>query len=431
MDICRLHHDYCLVSSGGDAAERELSAVAAAAERHLLDLTHDIWLVLTSDIPELRGDDMVEKLLDASVQENVATLLHVFEYGLLPDDLQAPPAAVEYARRLAQRGVPIVALVRAYRVGHGRFLSWCLDELSGRSPDADLAAAVTSRMIDRSFRYIDRISEQLITAYQQERDHWLLTQTAVRAARVRAMLGDEPVDVMATESALGYRLHQHHLGVVAWVTDTVHGSDGLTRLDRLASTAARALGGQGRPLFVPRDQSLAWIWIPVGEDGGVTADLLSEAFDNGDTLTRMAVGEPAYGVDGFRQTHRQAVRVQDLALAARPGSRMTTFADVGAVALICADVDAARTWVWGTLGDLALNDNPHARLRDTLRTYLVTGSYTGTAELMALHKNSVQYRIRKAEQALGAPIEACHADVELALRACQYLGDTVLRPAGE
>jgi hypothetical protein len=34
MDRRRLHHDYCLVNSGGDAAERELSAVAAAAERH-------------------------------------------------------------------------------------------------------------------------------------------------------------------------------------------------------------------------------------------------------------------------------------------------------------------------------------------------------------------------------------------------------------
>jgi hypothetical protein len=431
MDSRRLHHDYCLVNSGGDAAERELSAVAAAAERHLLDLTHDIWLRLTGDIPELRGDDIVEKLLDASVQENVATLLHVFEHGLVPDDLQAPPAAVEYARRLAQRDVPIVALVRAYRVGHGLFLSWCIDELAGRSPDADLAAAVTSRMIDRSFRYIDRVSEQLITAYQLERDRWLLTRTAVRAARVRAMLGAEPVDVVATESALGYRLHQHHLGVVAWVTDAVHGSDGLTRLDRLASAAARALGDRGRPLFVPRDESLAWVWIPVGGDGSVTQDVLSKAFDNGDATTRLAVGEPAYGVDGFRQTHRQAARAQDLALAARPGRRLTTFADVGAVALICADIDAARTWIWGTLGDLALNDEPHARLRDTLRIYLVTGSYTGTAERMALHKNSVQYRIRRAEEALGAPIEARHADLELALRACQYLGDTVLRTAGE
>ena len=413
---------------GGDAAERELAAVAAAVGQHLLELTHDIWQLLTGDIPELRGEDLVEKLLDASIQANVATLLHMFEHGLVPDDMQAPTAAVEYARRLAQRGVPIVALVRAYRVGHGRFLSRCLDELAGRSREADLAAAVTSRMVDLSFGYIDRISEQVIAAYQQERDRWLLTQTAVRAGRVRAMLGDEPVDVDATESALGYRLRQHHVGVVAWVTDTVHGSDGLARLDRLASGAARALGAHGRPLFVPRDESLAWIWLPV--DGTVSQDALSRAFDDSDTSMRVAVGEPAFGLDGFRQTHRQAARTQDLALAARPGSRLTTFADVGAVALICADVEAARSWVWATLADLAFDAEPQARLRDTLQIFLVTGSYTATAERMMLHKNSVQYRIRKAEEALGAPIEDRRADLELALRACQYLGNAVLRPAG-
>ena len=62
---------------------------------------------------------------------------------------------------------------------------------------------------------------------------------------------------------------------------------------------------------------------------------------------------------------------------------------------------------------------------------LVTGSYTATAERMMLHKNSVQYRIRKAEEGLGAPIENRRADLELALRACQYLGQAVLRPAGQ
>ena len=53
------------------------------------------------------------------------------------------------------------------------------------------------------------------------------------------MLGDKPIDVEATESALGYRLRQHHLGVVAWSPTPSRGSDGLTRLDRLTSAAAR------------------------------------------------------------------------------------------------------------------------------------------------------------------------------------------------
>lgn len=404
--------------------DQELSAVGAAAGARLLELTRDIWRLLTDDIPELRGDHIVEKLLEASVEENVTTLLHVFEHGTAAENVDAPAAAVEYAKRLAQRGVPITALIRAYRIGHGRFLDRCVEEIAERALPAELATAVTARMVEVSFRYIDRITEQLINIYQRERDRWLLTQTAVRAARVRDLLASEPVDVDAAEAALGYRLRQHHLGVIAWVTGEIHGSDGLDRLERLASAASRQLGKRGRPLFVPRDEALAWIWLPLGDD---STGSLGTAFDNDDASTRVAVGEAAYGVDGFRRTHLQATRAQDLALAAQPGDRVTSFADVGAVALICADVAAARSWVWATLGDLAIDDVQHARLRETLWVFLSTGSYIATAERLVLHKNSVQYRIRKAEQGLGAPIEDRRADLELALRTCHYLGQTVLR----
>lgn len=428
MDMGDPPGDDYRMKGGGGAVATELSSVASAVARELPDLSHEIWELLTRDIPELRGDVLVEKLLDASVEENVSTLLHVFEHELVADDIRAPAAAVEYARRLAQRGVPTIALVRAYRVGHGRFLSRCLDELANRSVDRDLASAVASRMVEVSFEYIDRVSEELIAVYQRERDRWLLTQTAVRAGRVRAILGGNSVDVDPTESALGYRLRQHHLGVIAWLIEAVDTSEGLNRLDRLAAAAAHKLDSHGRHLFVPRDESLAWIWLPVRDDNPVSYDVLSAAFDNGDAAIRVAVGEPAYGLAGFRQTHVQAKRTQDLALAARPGTRLTTFTDVGAIALICADVDAARSWVWSTLADLALDDEPHARLRNTLQVFLHTGSYTATAELLTLHKNSVQYRVRKAEEALGGGIEDRHADLELALRACEYLGLAVLRP---
>jgi hypothetical protein len=46
---------------------------------------------------------------------------------------------------------------------------------------------------------------------------------------------------------------------------------------------------------------------------------------------------------------------------------------------------------------------------------------------MVLHKNTAQYRVGKAEEALGAPIGERRADLELALRACHYLGRPVLR----
>src|SRR6266508_4009490 len=128
-----------------DAVNRELSAVGAAAGARLPELTHEIWQLLTNDIPELRGDDIVEKLLDASVEENVATLLHMLEHGTAPENIDAPAAAIEYAKRLAQRGVPIVALIRAYRVGHGRFLERCVEEIAVKPTDAELTAAITAR----------------------------------------------------------------------------------------------------------------------------------------------------------------------------------------------------------------------------------------------------------------------------------------------
>ena len=83
---------------------------------------------------------------------------------------------------------------------------------------------------------------------------------------------------------------------------------------------------------------------------------------------------------------------------------------------------------WGTLADLAFDDESHARLRDTLQGFLRPGTHTPTAEQLALHKNIVQYRIRKAEECLVDASTIAALTLELALRACQCLGHAVLRP---
>ena len=59
----------------------------------------------------------------------MATLLHVLQHGIDLANVRALAAAEEYARRLAQRGVPIAALLRAYRIGSARFQDRCLEEL--------------------------------------------------------------------------------------------------------------------------------------------------------------------------------------------------------------------------------------------------------------------------------------------------------------
>jgi DNA-binding PucR family transcriptional regulator len=111
---------------------------------------------------------------------------------------------------------------------------------------------------------------------------------------------------------------------------------------------------------------------------------------------------------------------------------MTSFRDVAPLALMSNSIELMRAWVIETLGSLAADDDHNARLRATLRVFLQEdGSFKATAERLTLHKNTVQYRVRKAEEGLGRPIDENRLHVELALLASQWLGATVLRQVGE
>ncbi|MEV4178340.1 helix-turn-helix domain-containing protein [Nonomuraea sp. NPDC049709] len=409
-------------------AAKRLSVVAENVGSYLAEVSRDVGEHNIAEIPELRGDPSVTKMLQASVAENVATLLHIFENDIPLDNIEGPAAASEQARRLAQRGVPLSALIRAYRIGHWRFLQWCLDELDRQGDGDKLSSAATRRMLQVSFGYIDQVTQHLVVVYQHERDHWLLSQTAARAARVRDILAEKNVDLDWAEPALGYRLRQNHLGLVAWLPTLKGEGAGLARLDRITNEIARKLDCPARPLFVPRDAVLAWAWLPLGAHRDVSWQELSNVVERSDPSVHVCTGCVGYGIEGFRSTHRQAVRTQELAAVAKPVPPFTDFSTVAPIALMATNIDDLRAWVWGVLGPLAADDESSARLRETAQIFLDTGcSYTATAGAQILHKNTVQYRIRKAEEIMGHPVQQGHADLEVALRAVQYLGSTLLR----
>ncbi len=94
-------------------------------------------------------------------------------------------------------------------------------------------------------------------------------------------------------------------------------------------------------------------------------------------------------------------------------------------------IELIRAWVVEILGSLADDDEPNARLRETLRIFLQENrSFKATAERLTLHKNTVQYRVCKAEEGLGRPGDENRLYVELALLASHWLGATVLRQPG-
>jgi len=102
------------------AAERAAGVAAALAPR-VADLSADIYKLIVREIPQLGRDPRILALLEASVDENAATVPHILRHEIDLDQVRAPAAAGEYARRLAQRGVPVAALLRAYRIESAKF----------------------------------------------------------------------------------------------------------------------------------------------------------------------------------------------------------------------------------------------------------------------------------------------------------------------
>jgi len=410
-------------------AVAELMADAAAAvARRAAAVSEDVYEVIILQIPRLRDDKPVLALLASSVDSNVDTCLQIMQHRIDLTAVRAPAAAVEYARRLAQRGTPLTALLRAYRVGHARFSDWMLTELARQTDEAEMISATTLDMSRIVAGYIDQTSEEMVAAYTQERETWLRNRSAARGARIRDLLSGERIDVRAAEATLGYSLRQYHVGLVCWAGDAAGAADEITRLERAISQVAEQAAGHGEPVFLPRDESSAWAWLPLGIRDRFEASAASTAGVDADI--HFAFGDAAKGTTGFRITHQQAVAAQAVALAAgSPGPRTVTFSEVAPVAMMLGSPELLPAWVLGTLGGLATDDEHHARLRGTLLVFLQSGgSYKTTAERLTLHKNTVQYRIRKAEESLGRPVGENRHDVELALQASHWLGSAVLRP---
>src|ERR1700733_2881081 len=99
------------VDMDGPAVAELTADVAAAVARRVTEVHQDVNETLIREIPQLRDNRPVLALLVSSVDSNIDTCLQIMRSRIDLDAVQAPTAAVEYARRLAQRGTPLTALL--------------------------------------------------------------------------------------------------------------------------------------------------------------------------------------------------------------------------------------------------------------------------------------------------------------------------------
>src|ERR1700754_4047697 len=95
---------------------QHVHAVAAALNLQLADLSSSMKDLLSTRIEGLDADAAIVDLLGSSIEGNDDNILHSLRHDIRVENVEPPSAAYEYARRLAQRGVPVNALVRAYRL---------------------------------------------------------------------------------------------------------------------------------------------------------------------------------------------------------------------------------------------------------------------------------------------------------------------------
>lgn len=404
--------------------------IIGALDGKLDHITQSIQKILLTEIAELSEDAQLMDLQEHTVAANVETVFASIRHRIPIEDVVPPTESLEHARRMAQRGVPANAMVRAYRLGHQEVLNFVLDEIAASDLDPRWSLDVFKYFQTVSFGYIDWISQQVLNTYQQEYDRWVENRNSMRAQGVGAILGADGGDVDVLTEEIRYPLRRIHVALALWYPD---GNDGdeLVRMERFANHLARSLGTHEPPLFLSVDHLTAWVWLPLSTHGAanVTERIREFATVQQDSPW-IAMGNALPGIDGFRRSHEQAVDVRAVAVVSGSVDRRVMAAsDPGlpVATLLGDDVGSVGAWVAEILGPLASDTENDERLRETLRVFLRTGSsFKAAADEMHLHSNSIKYRVNRAISRRGAPIADDRIEVEVALLLCHWFGQAVL-----
>ncbi|MBM9835479.1 helix-turn-helix domain-containing protein [Rhodococcus hoagii] len=379
---------------------------------------HDLDLFLsgleesfTTDIPELAADAELQRDLRAAVRSQLGAFLGAS--GQSADGSAEAPVSVEahaLARTVAQRGLELRVLSQLYHAGHRAMLSFATEFLQQEDLDAQFKLEVLTTMWSQTSELLNAMLDELAVTYADERERLLQGAFASRVTTVREIL-DGGGGVAQSSGLLGYPLRLTHTAVVAWVDDsTVFAGS----LDRVMS---RVAAGR-RTLSVPSGAHGVWSWIAQDSDDPWVVDHCR--IPDG---VRLAVGERAPGIEGFRSSHREALAAQRIAEVGKQRKAVTSYTHVELVSMLSADPDAMRALVARELAGLLGEDAASERLRDTLRAVMnCHGNHEAAARRLGIHKNTVRYRMQRAEELLGGDILARRLKLELALECFEAFG---------
>ncbi|MGW1668668.1 SpoIIE family protein phosphatase [Streptomyces sp. NPDC002324] len=174
------------------------------------ELTAEVEWCLRREMPELWAHP--DAMSSRNVAEHVMAVLSALQYGVDPDGIEVPDAELERVRRVARHGIPVSAVLRAFRLGQGIILDRLLEEMARRTDDAALISEATRSLVATATGYVDRTSEQGVVAYEEERDRrlrWRLSMVNEASMRIGTTL-----DIARTAQELADFATEHFADLV-------------------------------------------------------------------------------------------------------------------------------------------------------------------------------------------------------------------------
>ncbi|MFC8452099.1 PucR family transcriptional regulator [Kitasatospora sp. NPDC057223] len=423
--LCRLAPDTRSTGPAPASSPRSLAETAARLGPGPVEWAvatgHRMARAITAEVPELGGGTEPFETLRMGTESSVLRAL------LLLADPVARPAVPDEAlqgdRDFVRRGIPLDKVLRGIRLGHAEMARALMEACKNLTPPEQRAEHM-QHVSGTLFRYIDDFSSRMTEEYLAEHDRWVTSSAAARQETVRSILTGEPVDTEAASRVLGYALPNEHLAVTAWCDPA--GQAGSADLEQAAADFLQH-HGRSTTLMVPTGRTTLWAW---GSRTGKGTDTAGPAPSR--PGIHLACGSPHPGPAGFRQSHQESLHAARIArLNPRESPAVVHYRDIAVVALMSNDLPAARNFVHQELGALA-DDSPQSeQLRETLRHYLLgERSLLTAAAHMHVARNTVTYRVKRAQHLLGHDLSERRFEVHAALAVAHVLGPAVLRTAG-
>lgn len=327
----------------------------------------------------------------------------------VPANLQTEQLAL--LRNAVQRGMDEKAIVEASRIGQNvAWQTWMRTAMGLTSDPTELRELldVSARSITS---FIDATVAHACRQVQIEQNAAANGQQAERWKTVTAILDETPIDAHQAEGRLGYRLEQSHTAAVIWSDDSAANPSEISR----ATDAVLQALGRNRSLSVPSGDTTRWVWFAgaAGPNLATVAAVIVEFPD-----VRVAVGPTAAGIDGFRRSHHDAVRTQQMMNQISSTRRVASFADVELIALITSDAERADQFINHTLGEFKSAD---AELQQTVLTFIHEQcNASRTAARLFTHRNTLSRRLTRANELLPQPLEVSSVRVAVALEALRW-----------